>query len=506
VAGRSRDAAVWDIALKTSSFAVLMGAAPAVLLFWHSPALAQSAATAAKIRDLEQKVGALSAEIEDLKQSQDAQIHDLKRSQAAQYAEARRAQAPAKNAVKVSMKAGRPTVATANGDFSLSPYALVQFDSAYYGQGRTKAGTDFSSGTNFRRARLGIEGTLFRDWSYAFIYDFGGSGTEASTISSAFLQYNGLAPIHIRAGAYPPPQSFEDSESAGDLLFLERAQPVDAARSIAGSDGREGAMAYAYGDPYFVSAAYTGKTAGTSGFYDAQQAVVARAAVRPFWGPDWSVALGPDVTYVFKLADSNPGNDSPHAFSISERPELNVDDTNTKLITTGTLDADKVTQWGVEAAGNYRSLYAQGGYFGYDISLNDSTLPDPSFDGYYVQASWVLTGEAKPWKVASGAYGIPAPVHPFSLSEGSWGAFELAARFSDLDLNFDEGAAKAKTPLGGIRGGDQKIETVGLNWYLNSEIRFLLDYQHTDVNRLSSSGGNANGNLDAVSLRLQLAL
>ena len=33
--------------------------------------------------------------------------------------------------------------------------------------------------------------------------------------------------MHVKLGAFPPPESFEDSTSASDLLFLERAQPTD---------------------------------------------------------------------------------------------------------------------------------------------------------------------------------------------------------------------------------------------------------------------------------------
>ena len=114
-----------------------------------------------------------------------------------------------------------------------------------------------------------IEGTAFDNWSYNFIYDFGGSGVEGSTISSAFIQYDGLAPVHIKAGAFPPPESFDDATSAGDLTFLERAQPTDLERSIAGSDGRKAFNVYAYDDRYFVSAAYTEGLVGDAATFDA---------------------------------------------------------------------------------------------------------------------------------------------------------------------------------------------------------------------------------------------
>ena len=74
-----------------------------------------------------------------------------------------------------------------------------------------------------------------------------------------------------------------------------------------------------------------------------------------------------------------------------------------------------------------------------------------------------------------------------------------------LDLNFDAGAPGTVQAADAIRGGEQKIWTAGLNWYPNNAIRFLLDYQHTDVSRLSSTGDDLGARLDAVSLRAQVA-
>jgi gas vesicle protein len=197
-----------------------------------------------------------SSEVNDSQVAQiEAEVQDLKRAQAAQYADV---QSQRQSDVQTSFKNGRPTFKTADGNFSASLRTLLQYDSAYYAQGKMPAGIDFSSGSNFRRARLGLSGTLYKDWSYEFLYDLGGSGVEGATIASAYLQYDTLAPVHVRLGAYPTPESFEDSTSAADLLFLERSQPVDLERSIAGSDGRAGASVLAYDDNYFAALSYTG--------------------------------------------------------------------------------------------------------------------------------------------------------------------------------------------------------------------------------------------------------
>lgn len=465
---------------------------------WALSTTASAASSADQAR-----IDALQQQINDL----NAQVSDLKRSTSDQYADVARAQAnPAKPDVSVSLKNGRPSFQSADGDFSLDIRALVQFDTAYYGQDKAPAGTDFSSGSNFRRARLGVQGVLFEDWSYQFIYDFGGAGTEGAAISSAYIQYDGWGPVHWKIGAYPTPESFDDTTSASDLLFLERAQPTDLARGIAGSDGRDGTTLFAYDDRYFVAASLTGDLVQDSGVYDEQQAAVGRAAYRLVEGNDTNLAIGADTTYVFKVADTAPGAGSPSAIRLRERPELDVDDNSTRLIDTGSIDASKFLEWGVEAAGNWHSLYGQGGYFNYDVTRRASALPNPSFDGWYAQASWVLTGESKPYNPSTGSYGLPKPNSPLSFDHGGIGAWEVAARYSVLDLNDNAGVAGAATPIGGIRGGEQKIWTAGLNWYPNSAIRFVLDYQHVDVSRLSGSGGDLGAKLDDVSLRAQLSL
>ncbi len=73
------------------------------------------------------------------------------------------------------------------------------------------------------------------------------------------------------------------------------------------------------------------------------------------------------------------------------------------------------------------------------------TRKDPVFSGYYVQASWVLTGES--FNYTQGKFLRIRPTNP----RGAW---EVAARYSMVDLN-DKG----------VPGGEEKNLTVGVNWY-----------------------------------------
>ena len=54
----------------------------------------------------------------------------------------------------------------------------------------------------------------------------------------------------------------------------------------------------------------------------------------------------------------------------------------------------------------------------------------------------MITGEQRLYNASTAAFDGPAVAHPFSLSDGGWGAWELAARYSDADLNFNAGAPR----------------------------------------------------------------
>ncbi|MEJ0023877.1 MAG: porin [Alphaproteobacteria bacterium] len=113
-----------------------------------------------RIAVLEQELRDLSAQIADLKQSTASNLDDIRASQAA-------------NTTVIAN--GRPTTASGDGQQKFAVRGLVQFDAAHYSeQGNPAYTNDLSSGTNFRRARLGVEGTFAKDWNYALTGEFGG--------------------------------------------------------------------------------------------------------------------------------------------------------------------------------------------------------------------------------------------------------------------------------------------------------------------------------------------
>ncbi len=152
------------------------------------------------------------------------------------------------------------------------------------------------------------------------------------------MQYDGLGPVVIRAGAFPPYASLEDSGGAADLLFLERASINEISRGLAGGDGRSAFAAIAAGDSYLLSLAYTGGKVGTSGTFDEQQGLLGRAAWLPYATKDVKLNIGVNGSYIFDPADSTAGHGAVSTGITYQNPtELRVDATN--LITTGNIDA-----------------------------------------------------------------------------------------------------------------------------------------------------------------------
>lgn len=429
---------------------------------------------------------------------------------------------------KWSFAGGHPQFQSADGRFSLAIKAIAQYDSAYYTQsGRAlRLGAanapDLSSGANFRRAQLGLQGKLFGDWSYNFNYDFAGAGgTETpGHIQSIYIEYDGLGPFALRIGAFPPSAGLEDQTGSPDTIFLERNSPSDVARNIAGGDGRDAASIFYVTDRVYGAVAYTGNKVQDSSFFDEQQAVMGRLAALAYSDDDAKLVLSANGTHVFKVGDTTAGANAMRSITLSDPPEITVDNTGTKLVSTGALNAASVSEWGIEAGAQWQNLYAQAGYFGYAVDQRLSGAPTFDFDGWYAQGTWVLTGERRIYKSSTASFSNPIPRIPFSFSGGGWGAWEVAARYSDMNLNDNPGSVGVPLPVfggfaQGLRGGDQRIETLGLNWYPNALLKFALNYQHVNVGRIGSlpastfgpamSNAEVGQNLNIVSLRSQIA-
>jgi len=157
------------------------------------------------------------------------------------------------------------------------------------------------------------------------------------------------------------------------------------------------------------------------------------------------------------------------------RPASNVAD---YYVDTGNIPGDHAWHGGLEALLNVRGYSILAEYVRASLDTYDRT--DPVFDGYYVTASWVVTGEHRPYDRKAGYARRVLPQHP-------WGAVELIARFGRVDAT-DKG----------IDGGEMRGWWAGVNWWVTRHAKASVTYGDIDLNR-----GGTVGNTKTLLTRLQ---
>ena len=117
-------------------------------------------------------------------------------------------------------------------------------------------------------------------------------------------------------------------------------------------------------------------------------------------------------------------------------------------------------------------------------AVNQMLGPQLHYWGAYSQASYFLTGESRPYDKKTGALDRLVPLRPFIHEHGCLqgpGAWELAARWSTIDLN------------NANRNGGQLTDlTAGLNWYLNGYTKLQFNYIHAMLDHPTLGNSQAN--------------
>jgi phosphate-selective porin OprO/OprP len=424
---------------------------------------------------------------------------------------------------------GRPRIRSADGRFELAIRSRVHFDAGTYFQdddlpASVVTGRDLASGAFVRRARVAVEGRVFKDFWYEFSMDFGSSGTESSAVlQRARVAYHGIPNIRINVGILKPMMTAVDTTSSNEITFIERAAIINTVIDAFGGADRRRAVEVQFqksnalweGDNIVISGAYTGQQTGGAHGTDEGSNFVGRAAWRLWSDGVSNIQVGGSGAKLLSLTGvAAPGG--PHTITLEDRPELRVD--ATRLVSTGAIPIEGGHVYGFEGGANIKNFYVQGEY--YKINLDRdldctgcvATAENPEFSGWYVEGSWIITGEPKGYAASStsnsvGVFGAPTVIRPFSVSQGGIGAIEIAGRYSEIDLDFLEGAAGTPiaTAAGAIRGGQQQIWAIGVNWYMNANIRLMFNYLNVSVDRLNAAGLQAGQDYDAIGGRMQFA-
>ncbi|HEX8309344.1 MAG TPA: porin [Allosphingosinicella sp.] len=432
-------------------FLLLTGTALVALA--ASPASAQQPAPAPTGDPVLDRLNALEARVKQL----EARNAELEQRAAATQA---RVETNEKREAKQVQFGFAPTLSDDKGDFTFKPRGVIDADYAVFNE--RSGGYDYNDGTAFRRARIGLEGTAMKVFNYRIEVDFAGNQVG---ITDAYLQYAGVEHLLVTAGQHKAPFGLESNNSDNYNVFLERGMFTNAFGN-AGAERRIGlSAAYAAKDNLNLAVGVFGDNesisrssgAPVTDSPDESIGANARLAWEPIFEKGRILHLGASGYYRTGLKSG----DVADSVRLSDRPNIRIDNGN--IADSGIIPGVETLRYaGAEAAAVFGPVTLAGEYG--RLWLDRPGLTDPSFDGFYVYATWFLTGESRPFR--NGNFDRVKPAGNFA--KGGAGAFELALRYDRLDLS--------DTPVLARSGNRAESLTFGLNWYLNPYAKVLFNW------------------------------
>lgn len=374
---------------------------------------------------------------------------------------------------------------SADGAFSLQIGTMQQIDVYAYDDD----GADLADGTELRRSRLSLSGNLFKDWQYRVEYEFSktptATGNGSSQITDAYVAYTALKPFVLTIGQFKPAFSMEALAQDKSATFMERGLPFYLISPL--TVRTPGVQIADAGHFWSLAAGVSGAPLSESSSGDEGWGGAARGTLVPYRASNRLIHLGAGYTWR-RPTQNNTGTPAVQGVSFSAKPES---DQASAMVSAALPYTDHYQFIGTELAAQWGAASLQSEYDWVEID-RDHGNADASFASWYAQLAYTLTGEPRPYKVDKGVFDGIKPLHPFG--KDGWGAWEVAARISQIDLND-----------GAIVGGKLQDLTLGVSWYLNSYLRVSANY--VDVLKLDRPGNALDGQKpSAFQMRFQLAI
>jgi phosphate-selective porin OprO/OprP len=343
----------------------------------------------------------------------------------------------------------------------------------------------YPSGSHLRRAQIAVQGGVNDNWEYKVEFratDFVGTGSISNNVNEAYIAYAGCKDMWFAVGQISVPFSLEDWASSNNTPLMETPLPIQAFSPGFGL-GLYGE--WQYDNMFTFAAALYHPRHGIEQVADAiltpdgltrrgsdPLALAGRVTFSP-------VHTAGEVYHFGASARTQAVHDKHNVVNFSTRPEVRARSTPSLStnITPNTVDDFQV--YGLEAAGQWGPLVVQGEFVYADVDA----VSDLDYKGYYVSASYVLTGEARKYDFASGTFMGVTP-------HAKCGAWEVAGRYSFVDLR----------DSGNIGEGSEHDFTLGATWYANKNVRFMGNFVHARIDR----HGHDDRHLNIIGIRSQV--
>jgi phosphate-selective porin OprO/OprP len=404
------------------------------------------------------------------------------------------------------------TAQTEDKAFRVHVGGRTQFDTIWMSAGeRVRFGPggtgDIRDGVNFRRARLTVEGTIFEQVDFWFEYDFlntfnaerTGDPLVANTPvpTDVFVIFTKIPVLgNIKVGNHKPPLCFERLTSSRFLNFLERSLTTDAFINGLDNGFRPGIQVYHWAFDERLTWAVGVFKNNTSVFGwnvgDGEYDVTGRFTALPWYEHDGRCLLH------LGLGASHRDTDDDQIRYRARTLLRNGPGTLHTVLAEVRALAGNETLLVPELVLVLGPFTLQTEYFATWSSSTRFPINPPAarvdrgtafFQGYYVEALYFLTGEHRVYDRRYPRFDRVVPHEGFFFVDdecGNWlcgkGAWQVAARYSWIDLSDS-----------GIRGGEVHDLTLGLNWFLNPNMKVQWNYTIARRNLDSGSDGTVQG-------------
>jgi phosphate-selective porin OprO/OprP len=342
------------------------------------------------------------------------------------------------------------------------------------------------SGAEFRRARIFFEGSVYERAFFKAQYDFANTGDGETDFKDVYLGLKKLGPVRdVRVGHFKEPFMLDEWTSSKYITFMERGL-----NSVFFPGRNMGIMAQGNQlDEKLLWQVGLFYNTNDQGFAfdewgEGQLDLAARLAGAALYADDGAKVVHLGVDYIHQFRDG-----APDSLRYRQRPGSHLAQYWADTESFAANDSDVLN---LELAGVCGPFSAQAEFTGSWVQ-GSKGLRDSQLWGLYVFASYFLTGEQRAYDLGNGRFGRVKPKSNFNPARGDWGAWEIAARYSTLDLNDRD-----------LTGGRLWNLTAGINWYLYPNLRLMINYVYADVaDRVSTNpaappatlGVNGAGNI-----------
>jgi len=397
---------------------------------------------------------ALEQEVEGIKRAQ-RESQQLSR-------EVEQLKATAKPKFEAGFEKWQPYIRSTDGNFRLSPVGRIQVDFRAY-----EEGSALTNSFLVRRGRIGLSGTFYKYFDLFVEADF---GQGAAVLTDGYLDIHYWPELRLRAGQFKVPFSYEELFSDNNLDFVERsvADNLTPSRDL-------GAMLHGSlfgGVVNYAGGIFNGTGQNTADTNNSKD-VAGRLVVYPFKQTDIvllkNLHLGADVAWGEQDSGQSLRGRTDGTFVYFNRINTRGD----RLRYSGEVAyyTGPFTIYGeyIQSEEERKGLGAGG-----------RDLPDLFGRGWYVTTTYMLTGETK----VPGQAVVPNRWATPVGREPGWGAWELAARFAQLDFRARD-----------ITGNRVNALTLGVNWYLTPNVKWLANFVQnwvSDESRSPISGQEAS--------------